>query len=91
MNILSVQSVSRKLGIITNDDNEKIKCIARGKDKASSVLREIGQSLEVGINESFFNLLTIMDEHGGDAAVLASIILNELVNCTNTESRRCGK
>ena len=94
MNILPVQNVSHKLisqRIITVDDDEEIKGIARSKDKASFVLRKIVQSLEVGLIQSFHKLLTIMEEHGGDAAILATEIQNELVKYTNTESHRPGK
>ena len=94
MNIFPVQNVSHNLislRMITVDDDEEIKGITRTKDKASFVLKKISRSLEVGLTRSFYKLLTIMEEHGGDAAILATEIQNELVKYTSTESHRPGK
>jgi len=94
VNILPIQNVCHQLissRIITVDDDEEIKGITRSKDKASFVLRKVARSLEVGLTQSFQKLLIIMEEHGGDAAILASEIKNELVKYPNTESHRPGK
>ena len=94
MNILPVQSIAHNLissRIITIDDEEEIKSIAKSKDKASFVLRKIARSLEVGLTQSFNKLLTIMEEHGGDAAILSTEIQSKLVKCTDIVSHRLGK
>ena len=74
-NVLPVQSLSHQLvsnEIITIDEEKEIASIPISKEKASFVLRKIARSLEVGITNSYYTLLTIMKSHGGDVAVLAS-------------------
>ena len=86
VNILPVKSITHNLissRIITIDDDEEIKSIARSKDKASLVLRKVGRSLEVGVTQSFYELLMIMKQHRGDSAILAAEIQNELVKCNS--------
>ncbi|XP_065902901.1 uncharacterized protein [Dysidea avara] len=89
VNILPVQDIVYKLissNIITTDDDEEIKSITRSKDKASFVLRKVARSLEVGLTQSFYKLLMIMEERKGDAAILAIEIKSELQKVI--ESRR---
>ena len=74
-NVLPVKSLSNQLvseEIITFDEEEEIASIPTSKEKASFVLRKIARSLEAGITRSYYALLTIMKDHGGDVAVLAS-------------------
>ena len=74
-NVLPVKSLSNQLvseEIITFDEEEEIASIPISKEKASFVLRKIARSLEAGITRSYYALLTIMKDHGGDVAVLAS-------------------
>ena len=92
VNILPVQDIVYKLissDIITTDDGEEIKSITRSKDKASFMLRKVAHSLEVGLTQSFYKLLMIMEERRGDAAILATEIKSELQKVI--ESCRPGK
>ena len=61
--------------IITFDEEEEIASIPTSTKKASFVLRKIARSLEAGITCSYYALLTIMKNHGGDVAVLASQLI----------------
>ena len=77
-NVLPVKSLSDQLvseEIITFDEEEEIASIPTSKEKASFVLRKIARSLEAGITRSYYALLTIMQNHGGDVAVLASQLI----------------
>ena len=77
-NVLPVKSLSNQLvseEIITFDEEEEIESIPTSKEKASIVLRTIARSLEAGITRSYYALLTIMKDHGGDVAVLASQLI----------------
>ena len=73
---ISHQLVSVK--VITTDDIEEITAISRSKEKASYVLRIVARSLEAGITSSFYALLNIMENIGGDVSVLASNIRTAL-------------
>ena len=87
--ILPVKSLSQHLvstGIITIDEEEEIMSIATSKDKALFVLRKIARSLEAGVTQSFYTLLTIMKRHGGDVAVLADQIIS---NFSGSNSISC--
>jgi len=87
VNILPVQNVASQLisaKIITVDDDEEIKSIVRSKEKATFVLRKVAHSLEVGITQSFYTLLTIMEQHGSDAAVVATAIREEMKKFAGT-------
>ena len=79
--ILPVQNIAPQListRIITIGDEEEIASIARSLDKAVFVLRKVAHSLEAGVTRSFLTLLTIMEEHHGDAAVVATDIRKEM-------------
>lgn len=85
VNILPVKNIAYKLissKIITYDDEEEIRSITRSKEKASFVLRKIALPLEVGHTQSFYKLLAILEEYGGDAVILSTEIKNELQKCT---------
>ena len=73
---ISHQLVSAK--VITTDDIEEITSISRSKEKASYVLRIVARSLEGGITSSFYTLLDIMENFGGDVSALASSIRTAL-------------
>jgi len=78
---LPVVNIASKLisaRIITIGDDEEIKSITRTQEKATFVLRKVAYSLNAGVTESFYKLLSIMDDHGGDAHVMATEIRNEL-------------
>lgn len=80
-NILPTQNIITQLisvNIITIGDSEEIESIARTKEKAIFVLRKVAHSLDAGITESFYKLLTIMGDHKGDARILATEIQQEL-------------
>jgi len=80
-NTLPVLNIAPKListRIITVGDDEEIKSIARTQEKATFVLRKVAHSLNAGVTESFYKLLSIMDEHGGDVRVVATEIQNQL-------------
>ena len=66
---LSDQLISSE--IITVDEKEKIESFSTSTEKASFVLIKIGKSLEAEITQSYYALITIMKNYGGDAAVLA--------------------
>ena len=79
--ILPTQNISHHLvskEIITTGDVEEIASKARSNDKASIVLRIIDKSLQVGFTSSFYNLLGIMKEYGGDVSSLANEITRAL-------------
>ena len=42
------------------------------------MLRKVARSLEVGLTQSFYQLLMIMEERRGDAAILATEIKSKL-------------
>ena len=74
---ISHQLVSAQ--IITTDDIEEIAAIPRSKEKASYVLRIVARSLEVGMTPSFYALLHIMENYGGDSTTLANDIKRAVV------------
>ena len=85
--VLPVMNISHQLvsaQIITTDDTEEIGLIPRSKEKASFVLRIVGNSLEVGITLSFYVLLDIMEKYGGDVTLLASDIRRALDEFSGT-------
>ena len=75
---ISHQLVSAK--VITTDDIEEITAITRSKEKASYVLRIVARSLEADITSSFYALLNIMENFGGDVSALASNIRTALTD-----------
>ena len=80
-NTLPVQNIASRLisaRIITVGDDEEIRSIARTKEKAMFVLRKVAHSLDASVTESFYKLLTILEEHGSDAGVVAAEIRKEL-------------
>ena len=60
--------------IITIQDLEEIDALKTSKDKASFVLQRIAKSLNGGVKTSFYKLLEIMEDYGGDIAALAKDI-----------------
>ena len=84
--ILPVKSLSHHLvstGIITVDEEEEIMSITLSREKASFVVRKIARSLEAGVTQSFYTLLTIMKGHGGDVAILADQIMSNFSGLSN--------
>ena len=73
---ISHQLVSAK--VITIKDFEEITSISRSEQKACYVLRIVARSLEGDITSSFYALLDIMENFGGDVSVLASSIRTAL-------------
>ena len=76
-NILPVNNIMNKLiaaQIITHDDSEEIKGLAKSKDRASHVLDIVAKSLKAGITDDFYSLLRIMEEYEGAVAKVANKI-----------------
>ena len=73
---ISDQLVSKK--IISIGDKEEITAMKTLQDKASFVLEVIGNSLQAGITHSFYELLSIMEEYGGDVSLFTYNIRREL-------------
>ena len=88
--ILPTQNISPHLiskEIITTGDEEEISSKARSDDKASIVLRIIDKSLQAGFISSFYNLLGIMEEYGGDVSLLANEITRALEETSGTHPK----
>lgn len=79
---ISDQLVSKK--IISIGDKEEITAIKGLQDKASFVLEIIGNSLKAGITHSFYDLLSIMDEYGGDVSHFTKKVRKELDEFSGT-------
>ena len=80
-NILPVNNIMSKLiaeQIITRDDKEEIKGLAKSKDRASHVLDIVAKSLKADITDDFYSLLRIMEEYEGAVAKVANKIREEL-------------
>jgi len=72
--VLPVASISHNLvtaQIIDFEDEEEISSKPTSKQKAVYVCHKIAGSLEAGYTDKFYQLLTIMEEYGGDVAKLA--------------------
>ena len=65
--------------IITTDDIEEINGMSRLKEKSSYVLRIVAKSLEVGVTTSFYALLDVMENYGGDVTALTKDIRSALI------------
>ena len=81
--ILPIDKISPELisaRIIAINDLEEIKSFKTSKEKASFVLQHIAKSLDGGITTSFYSLLKIMEDYGGDMASLANDITRSLIN-----------
>ena len=75
--ILPINRIAPKLisaHIITIQDLEEINTLKTSQDKVSFVLQQIAKSLNGGIKTSFYELLKIMEDYGGDIAALAESI-----------------
>ena len=81
--ILPVKNLLYKLvseQIISLDDIEEINSLTTSEEKCSNILETIAKSLAVGITRSFYALLDIMDNYGGDLKFLAKNIQRNLIN-----------
>lgn len=90
--VLPVKTVSHHListGIITVGEEEVIERISTSKERASYVLRKIAGLLEAGLTQSFYTLLELMKNHGGDVAVLAEQICNQLYCSSGDNNSNC--
>ena len=65
--------------IITTDDIEEINGMSRSKEKSSYVLRIVAKSLETDITSSFYALLDVMENYGGDVTTLTNDIRSALI------------
>ena len=65
--------------VIDISEVEDIAGAGESKQKAVYILRKIERLLDCGVTENFYRLLTILDRHGGDVAVLATRIRKRLV------------
>ena len=80
INVLPTNNILYKLvsaKIISVDDSEEITGKTGSTEKASYVLNHIARSLDVGITFSFYTLLDIMEEYGGDVTLLTNEIKKE--------------
>lgn len=73
---ISDQLVSKK--IISIGDKEEINAAKTLQDKTSFVLEIIDNSLRAGITHSFYELLSTMEEYGGDVSLFANKVRREL-------------
>ena len=64
--------------IIDLNDTEEIMSLTTTRKKAIYLLHKIAAPLEAGYTEKFYQLLTIMEEYGGDLAKLADEIRTSL-------------
>jgi len=90
--VLPVDSLSHRLvtaKIIDFNDEEEIASRATSKQKATYVFCKIAGSLEAGYTEKFYQLLTIMEEYGGDVAKLADEIRTSLNGILGMKSVSC--
>ena len=81
VSLLPISKIEHKLvsaEVITMDDIEEINGMTKSKDKAKYVLNIIVKSLEAGITSSFYALLNVMNEYGGDLTSLAKEIRREV-------------
>ena len=87
-NILRYDDIYPKLisaEIITLKDDEKIDQMTT-TEKTTYVLRKIARSLQSRITNSFYTLLQIMEDNGGDIAELARNIRSDLSGNPNVNS-----
>ena len=71
--------------IITATEKEEIATLVDLKEKVSSVIKIILNSVETGVTHRFYMLLTVMEKCTNDVAAVAERIRNFLAhNCTGT-------
>ena len=68
--------------IIDLNDAEEIMSLTTTRKKAVYILHKIAAPLEAGYTDKFYQLLTIMEEYGGDVAKLADEIRTSLSHLT---------
>ena len=68
--------------VIHLDDEKKIMSLTTTRKKAVYILHKIAAPLEAGYTDKFYQLLTIMEEYGGDVAKLADEIRPSLSHLT---------
>ena len=68
--------------IIDLNDAEEIMSLTTTRKKAVYILHKIAAPLEAGYTNKFNQLLTIMEEYGGDVAKLADEIRTSLSHLT---------
>ena len=81
VNVLPIKNIKDKLvdpRILTLDDIEEITCLKESTKQSSFVLEIIAKSLDANITTSFYALLNIMKEYGGDVSVLEKNIQKAL-------------
>ena len=64
--------------VVDLDDEEEIMRLTTTRKRAVYILHKIAAPLEAGYTEKFYQLLTIMEEYGGDVAKLADEIRTSL-------------
>jgi len=70
--------------IIDLNDAEEIMNLTTTRKKAVYILHKIAAPLEAGYTDKFYQLLTIMEEYGGDVAKLADEIRASLSHFTGS-------
>ena len=65
--------------ILSLDDSEEITSKTRSTEKASYILNRVAKSLEIGITFSFYTLLGVLEEEGGDVTLLVNEIKKALI------------
>ena len=68
--------------VVDLDDEEEIMRLTTTRKRAVYILHKIAAPLEAGYTEKFYQLLTIMEEYGGDVAKLADEIRTSLSQFT---------
>ena len=79
--VLPIKNIKYRLvppRILTHDDIEEITCLKESTKQSSYVLEIIAKSLDANITTSFYALLKIMEEYGGDVSVLGKNIQKAL-------------
>jgi len=79
--LLPVEKIIPKLvtkRVIDLDDEEEIMSLTTARKRAVYILHKIAAPLGAGYTEKFYQLLTIMEEYGGDVAKLADEIRTSL-------------
>ena len=79
--VLPIKNIKYRLvppRILTHDDIEEITRLKESTKQSSYVLEIIAKSLDANITTSFYALLKIMEEYGGDVSVLGKNIQKAL-------------
>ena len=86
--VLSVSTLSHYLvsaRILTTNEEEKLDKIDSSTDKAAFVLRKIAAHLQGGVTESFYSLLSLIENHGDISSIeLVSEIKSGILSFTGT-------